>query len=64
MLQQVQIFLNVAFKSCLFDRPTYKCESSLLFWHVPTKLKVSLNYIAASVNNTDYNEVLIVLKST
>ena len=53
----------VAFKSCLFDRPPYKRESASLFWHLATKLKVSSNYIAASVN-TDYNEALIVLKST
>ena len=54
---------NLAFKSCLFDRPPYKDESALLFWHVATKLKVSSNYIAAGVN-TDYNEAIIVLKST
>ena len=57
----MQICLNLAFKSYLFDRPPYKRESALLFWHIATKLKVSSNYIAASVN-TDYNEALIVLK--
>ena len=56
----MQICLNLAFKSCLFDRPPCKCEH-YWFWHA-TKLKVSSNYIAASVN-TDYNEVLIVLKA-
>ena len=40
---------NLAFKSCLFDRPPYKHESALLFWYVATKLKVSSNYIAAGV---------------
>ena len=59
----MEICLNLAFKSCLFDRPPYKRESALLFWHLATNLKVSSNYIAASVN-TDYNEAIIVLKST
>ena len=58
----MQICLYLACKSYLFDRPSYKRESALLFWHLATKLKVSSNYIAASVN-TDYNEALIVLKS-
>ena len=59
----MQIYLNLAFKSCLFDRPPYKRENALLFWHLTTKFKVSSNYIATSVN-TDYNEALILLKTT
>ena len=51
----VIICLNFALKSCLFDRSLYECES---LWHFVTKLKVSSDYIVASVN-IDYNEALV-----
>ena len=57
ILKQVQIYLNLALKSCLFDRSIYKRESASLFWHVTNELKVSSNYIVASVN-TDNSKAL------
>ena len=54
----MNICSNLALKSCLFDRPPYKRESALLFWHIVTEL------VQTARVNTDYNEALMVLKCT